>query len=131
MAEAIRIRMNAGQAQAALGEAAKLAAPGAREGAAANLLAAQLYLEQGKADLADQVIEQVAKRARSREERRQVALAREQGLLRSGQAAKLSALYTEWKKSDDPCLRMAAAQREQQQKMTAGLMESAPGSSSP
>lgn len=42
-----------------------------------------------------------------------VALARERVSARAGRVDDLNALYEAWKRSDDPCLRMAGSQREQ------------------
>ncbi len=121
VAETIRIRMRAGQKEAALAETAKLAALGAREGTSANVLAAQLYLDQAQVEQASKAIRQAVGRARTADDLRQLAFASEQVLARSGRLGELKALYVKWQKSDDPCLRMAAAQREQQGGTVASL----------
>ncbi len=113
-AEAIRIRARAGQTDKALAEAAKLAALAKREGIAAYLVAAELHLEQGAADRATQLIGQAAREARSREDQRQVAFARERASTRAARADELKSMYEQWKRSDDPCLRLSATQREAQ-----------------
>jgi len=130
-AEAVRIRVRARQDDVALAETAKLAAINAREGIAATLLAAQLYLDQGKADLANQMIKQATQRARSREDQQQVSFVREQQLARSGQTEELKALHEEWQKSNDPCLRLAATQREQQRMVPAPSAVAQPQSARP
>jgi tetratricopeptide (TPR) repeat protein len=118
-AEAIRIRTLAGQREKTLAETAKVAALAKEEGVAAYLVAAQLYLEQGAAEHASQLFEQATREARSREDRRQVAFARERAIASTGQAAELKDIHDQWKKSDDACLRLAATWREQPQAMMA------------
>jgi len=126
-AEAIRIRALAGQNEKSLAETAKIAALSKEEGIAAYLVAAQLYLDQGAAERAGQMFERATREARSREDRRQVAFARQRATERAGQAVELKAIHEQWKKSDDACLRLAATWREQPQ----GMMAAAPIPSSP
>jgi tetratricopeptide (TPR) repeat protein len=114
LGEGVRIRMRAGQVERARAETEKLAALVDREGVAAYLVAADLLLEQGAVERAAQLIAQAARDARSREERWQVAFARERVVARSGRAGELKSVYEQWKKLDDPCLRVAAVQREHQ-----------------
>jgi len=126
-AEAIRIRALAGQNEKSLAETAKIAALSKEEGIAAYLVAAQLYLDQGAAERAGQMFERATREARSREDRRQVAFARQRATERAGQAVELKAIHEQWKKSDDACLRLAATWREQPQ----GMMAAAPIPSPP
>jgi len=121
-AEAIRIRALAGQNEKTLAETAKIAVLAKQEGVAAYLLAAELYLDQGAAERASQMFERATREARSREDRRQVAFARQRATERAGQAVELKAIHEQWKKSDDACLRLAATWREQPQ----GMMAAAP-----
>jgi tetratricopeptide (TPR) repeat protein len=113
-AEAIRIRMRAAQPDKALAETAKLGAIANQAGIGAHLAAAQLYLELGATGRATQAIDRAAQKARSREDQRQVAFVRERMLAGKGRTAELKGLYQAWSRSEDPCLRLAAAQREQQ-----------------
>ena len=108
IAEAVRIRARAGQQNEALAEARTLESAAKKEGVAAYLLASQLYLELGRSEAANRLVEKAAEGAKSRDELRQVAFAKE----RAARGLNLRSLYDEWKKSDDVCLRLAAAQRE-------------------
>jgi tetratricopeptide (TPR) repeat protein len=113
-ADAIRIRIRGRQADKALVETDQLAALAKQEGIAALLVAADLFLEQRADKRAGEAIRQAGGVARSQEDRRMVAYARERALLRGGRLAELKALRDEWRVSDDPCLRQAAMRGEPQ-----------------
>jgi tetratricopeptide (TPR) repeat protein len=121
-ADAIRIRIRGRQADKALAETKHLAALSRQEGIAALLVAADLFLEQHADKRAGEAIRQAAGAARSQEDRRKVAYAREHVLRRGGHLAELKALRDEWRASDDPCLRQAATRGEPQR----GLMPANP-----
>ena len=121
-AEAVRIRISAAQKEKALAETAKVAALAKNEGVAAYLVAADLYVDQGEPEQRSQMLERATREARSREDRRQVAFARQRALERAGKTAELNAIHEQWKKSDDGCLRLAANWRERPQ----GMMAAAP-----
>src|SRR5262249_52964645 len=59
--------------------------------------------------------------AGSREDQDDVAIARADLLFRSGKKDQLAALYEEWKRSSDPCLRAEAGRREALQARMAGI----------
>jgi len=107
----VRIRVRAGQSDKALAEVKGIVAQSKSEGIQALLLAADLYLEQGAAKLAEDTLARAASEARSPEDRRRVALARERPARLSPEAGRLQALYAEWERSQDHCLRLAAVQR--------------------
>jgi len=111
--DAVRVRVVAGQKEKALAETGKIAGLAKQEGVAAYIATAELYLEQGAADRATEMFDRAVRESRSREDRRQVAFARERALERAGQAADVRVIREQWKKSDDSCLRIAATWREQ------------------
>jgi tetratricopeptide (TPR) repeat protein len=125
-AEAVRIRMLSADKKQTLTETAKIAALAKQEGVAAYLVAAQLYLEQGAAERSTRMLDQAARNARSRDDQRQVAVARERALERAGWAAELNAIHERWASSDDPCLRLAATMRKQPQGMLAAVPQPPP-----
>ena len=125
-AEAVRIRMLSAEKEQRLTETAKIAALAKQEGVAAYLVAAQLYLEQGAAERATQMLDRAARDARSRDDQRQVAVARERALERAGRVAELKAIHERWARSDDPCLRLAATMRKQPQGMVAAVSQPPP-----
>jgi tetratricopeptide (TPR) repeat protein len=113
-ADAVHVRIRAGQADKALAGTKQVAALARQEGIVASLIAADLYLEQGADKLAAEELQRGAANARSQDDRRQVAFARQRAFQRAGQSAELKALRDEWRASDDLCLRQAAMLVEQQ-----------------
>lgn len=107
-AEAARIRARAGQKDKALAEVAQVAAREPQQGVGALLVAADLYREFGDTHRATEVLRKAGTRTRSLADRRQLAYAHERLAQAKGDPAELSALYSEWKGSADPCLRSAA-----------------------
>lgn len=120
-ADAVRIRARAGQKGKALAEAGNVANLARAEGVKAYILAADLLRELGAPERADKLIARAAQEARTRAERREAALARERALRRAGRTAELKVLIEAWRKSDDGCLRVAAAQRGEPLAMNPGL----------
>jgi tetratricopeptide (TPR) repeat protein len=125
-ADGIRIRLRAGQKDVALALTAKLIAQNKRDALAARLVAAQLYSEQERVDLAERALTEAAHLAATSDDVRKAAFAREQFLASSGRKVELQALYEEWLESNDPCFRVIAAQRRQQ-----SLTSSAPSMQAP
>jgi tetratricopeptide (TPR) repeat protein len=124
-ATAVRIRWTGGQKEKAVAETKDIVKLSKREGIVAYLVAAQLYVDQGEHDRATALIDRAARQARSREEQRQVAYARERQLERSGRVTELNAIHARWKNSDDECLQLAAAQRDRTIQLMAGALPTA------
>jgi tetratricopeptide (TPR) repeat protein len=107
-AEAVRVRLRAGQREQALAEVGRVAALAKEEGVAALLLAADLYGELQDAPRAREALSRAARQARLREEQRQVELASVHASERGGDLAGAKARRERWRTSDDPCLRQLA-----------------------
>ena len=129
--EAIRIRARAGQSREARAQTEKLAGLAGREGAAAYVAAADLLLEQGAPERAVELISRTARNASSPEERRQLSIAQERISSQAGRTGEAKALLAQWKRSEDPCLRLVAAQREQQQALVATSPPGTPSATTP
>jgi hypothetical protein len=97
-----------------------------REGVAAYVAAADLHLEQAAPERAVEVMATAARAAKAREERRQISIARERLASLAGRADEANTLLAKWKRSEDPCLRLVATQREQQQAMVAASAPTGP-----
>jgi hypothetical protein len=108
--ETIRALARSGHSEEALARAKQLAAgAGGRKPAVSEwLLAARLYLDLGKFELADETLTRAERAARSALEQRQVALLRASQLTLAGKHREAKALFVKWQTSEDPCLKSEA-----------------------